>query len=325
MIEIDGLTRRYGDVTAVDDLSFTAADGEVTGFVGPNGAGKSTTMRMLLGLDRPSAGTARIDGRTYAELERPMTEVGALLDAGWIHPGRSARSHLLWLARTARLGSGAEIVDRVDEVLAHVGLHEVAGKRAGGFSLGMRQRLGLAGALLGRPGHLVLDEPLNGLDPEGVHWMRCLIRDYAERGNAVLVSSHLLSELSMTADSLVVIGRGRLIGQYATQEFVDSVGAAAIRVRVDRPDDLRAEVLTHGVAVETTGDGALSLSAPDLTTADVGELCFRLGLRVDELTRVTGSLEEAFLAATSGAVTYRSTPDTHPDRPTHDQTMEVAR
>jgi len=329
VIEIDGLTRRYGDVTAVDDLSFTAADGEVTGFVGPNGAGKSTTMRMLLGLDRPTAGTARIDGSAYQELDRPMTHVGALLDAGWIHPGRSARAHLLWLARTARLGTGFEIATRVDEVLAHVGLHEVASKKAGGFSLGMRQRLGLAGALLGRPGHLVLDEPLNGLDPEGVHWMRRLIRDYAERGNAVLVSSHLLSELAMTADSLVVIGRGRLIGQHSTEEFVRTTAPTSVRVRVDRPDELRDEVLRHGVTVESSGPGALSLRAPDLGTDDVGDLCFRLGLRVDELTLVTGSLEEAFLAATGESVTYRSTPDPvlpHAPAPmTTDDRLEVAR
>ena len=333
MIEVEGLTRRYGEHTAVDDLSFVARDGEVTGFVGPNGAGKSTTMRMLLGLERPTAGAARIDGHDYHELDRPMTHVGAMLDAGWVNPGRSARGHLTFLARTGRLDAS-----RVDAVLAQVGLADVAGRRAGGFSLGMRQRLGLAAALLGEPRHLVLDEPLNGLDPEGVHWMRRLIRDYAAAGNSVLVSSHLLSELAMTADSLVVIGRGRLIGQYSTEEFVASMSPGAVRARVDRPELLRRAALDRGWSVDDSGDGALTLRAADdqpagtpttaLASDDVGLVCFEEGLRVDELSVVTASLEDAFLRATAGSVDYRTgADDTHttPRTESAHTPLEVAR
>lgn len=298
MIEVEGLTRRYGSTTAVDSLSFDAEDGLVTGFVGPNGAGKSTTMRMLLGLERPDGGSVRINGHPYGALDRPMTHVGALLDAGWVHPGRSARAHLRWLAQVGRLRT-----ERVDAVLAHVGLDGVADRKVGGFSLGMKQRLGLAGALLGEPTHLVLDEPLNGLDPDGVHWMRRFIRGYAGQGNAVLVSSHLLSEMSMTADRLVVIGRGRLIGQDGTEDFVRSMSATTIRVRVDRPEVLREAALSRGWTVESTDTvdaadtGALTVSsprpsaaatrqpvsghpsAPDLDTASVGLVCFEAGLR----------------------------------------------
>ncbi|WP_200171478.1 ATP-binding cassette domain-containing protein [Tomitella cavernea] len=303
MIEVEGLSRRYGETMAVDSLSFTAEDGLVTGFVGPNGAGKSTTLRILLGLERADGGGAHIDGHSYGALDRPMSRVGALLDAGWVHPGRSARAHLRWLSQVGRIDA-----DRVGAVLTRVGLDGVADRRVGGFSLGMRQRLGLAGALLGEPAHLVLDEPLNGLDPDGVHWMRRFIRHYAECGNTVLVSSHLLSEMSLTADRLVVIGRGSLIGQYDTDEFVRSMSATSIRVRVDRPEVLCAAASARGWAVETTAPGALALSDPagGLDAPSVGQVCFAAGLRVDELTEVRGSLEDAFLAATGDALDYGS-------------------
>lgn len=323
MIEIDALTRRYGSNSAVDSLGFTAGDGIVTGFIGPNGAGKSTTLRILLGLEEPDAGTAHIDGRRYGELDRPMTQVGALLDAGWVHPGRTAHAHLRWVAHTGRIDPS-----RVDAALNDVGLHEVSGKRVGGFSLGMRQRLGLAAAMLGEPQHLVLDEPLNGLDPDGVHWMRRFIRDYAARGACVLVSSHLLSEMAITADRLAIIGQGRLIGQYDTGQFVRSATASAVRVRVDRGAELHDHALRHGWTVETADDGTLSLSAEGIDTDAVGRVCFDLGLRVDELTEVAGSLEEAFLAATGDTVEYHSGAGAvgFPARPTtDDQTMEVSR
>lgn len=302
MIEIRELTKTFGKATAVSGLSFTAADGEVTGFVGPNGAGKSTTMRVLIGLDTATSGEALIDGRPHRALARPAQEIGALLDAGWVHPNRSARAHLRWQARLAGVDA-----PRADECLELVGLADAADKRVGRFSLGMRQRLGIASALLGEPRHLVLDEPLNGLDPEGVHWMRGLIRDYAAAGNAVLVSSHLLSELAQTADSLVVIGRGRLIGQYSTAAFLDEHGDGTVEVRVDDPAALRDALVHRGLACSWEGgDAAVSVHGAGIDTATVGRVAHGLGLCVLELTARRASLEDAFLRATEGSVEYRT-------------------
>ena len=234
MIEAIGLTKRYGSTLAVDDLSFTVRPGVVTGFLGPNGAGKSTTMRMILGLDNPTSGSATIDGQPYAHLKRPLTSVGALLDANWIHPNRSARSHLRFMAAANKIDN-----PRVDEVLDTVGLASVANKAAGKFSLGMKQRLGIAGALLGDPGVLLFDEPVNGLDPEGIHWIRNLMTGLAAKGRTVFVSSHLLSEMAQTAEHLVVIGRGRLIADCSTEDFIARATQTSIRVRSPQLDGSR--------------------------------------------------------------------------------------
>ncbi|MGH8921561.1 MAG: ABC transporter ATP-binding protein, partial [Actinomycetes bacterium] len=235
MIEANGLTKSYGKTLAVNDLSFTVSPGRVTGFLGPNGAGKSTTMRMMLGLDRPNAGEVRIDGKRYTELTRPLHIVGALLDAKWIHPNRSARAHLRWLARSNKISA-----KRVDEVLGLVGLTDAAGKRAGGYSLGMSQRLGIAAALLGDPQVLLFDEPVNGLDPEGIAWIRTFMQSLAAQGRTVFVSSHLLSEMAITATELVVIGRGRLITRCTTAEFVENATQSTVRVRTPQTARLRS-------------------------------------------------------------------------------------
>jgi ABC-2 type transport system ATP-binding protein len=254
MIEAFGLTKTYGRTLAVDDLSFSVGPGRVTGFLGPNGAGKSTTMRMILGLDAPVSGRVLVEGRPYRSLREPLRVVGALLDARWVHPNRSARSHLLWLARSNRLP-----VSRVDEVLELVGLGGVAGRRAGGFSLGMSQRLGIAGALLGDPRVLLFDEPVNGLDPEGILWIRRFMQELASQGRTVFVSSHLLSEMALTAQDLVVIGRGRLIAQATTQEFIERAGSAGIRVRSPQLGKLSALLNQSGAVVRPVGgDGAES-------------------------------------------------------------------
>src|SRR5258708_6911703 len=234
MIEARGLTKRYGDKTAVEDLSFTVRPGVVTGFRGPNGAGKSTTIRMILGLDAPSAGSVTVNGRPYAACAAPLREVGALLEANAVHKGRSAREHLLALAATTGISRR-----RVDEVIAITGLTEVAGKRAGGFSLGMGQRLGIAAALLGDPRTLILDEPVNGLDPEGIHWIRNLLKGLAAQGRTVFVSSHLMSEMALTADHLIVIGRGRLIADLSVDEFVRKASKNIVRVRSPQATELR--------------------------------------------------------------------------------------
>ncbi len=234
MIEAVGLTKRYGSTLAVDNLSFTVRPGSVTGFLGPNGAGKSTTMRMILGLDNPTSGSAVIGGQSYAHLTRPLTQVGSLLDANWIHPNRSARAHLRFMAAANKLPTS-----RVDEVLDIVGLSSVAKKAAGKFSLGMKQRLGLAGALLGDPKVLLFDEPVNGLDPEGIFWIRTFMRNLAAQGRTVFVSSHLLSEMALTADHLIVIGRGRLIADSSTEEFIARSTRSSVRVRSPQLPELR--------------------------------------------------------------------------------------
>ncbi|WP_328389086.1 ABC transporter ATP-binding protein [Nocardia sp. NBC_00416] len=301
MIEVRGLTKHYGQTVAVQDLTFTVQPGQVTGFLGPNGAGKSTTMRMILGLDRPTAGTALINGRPYRQLRHPLREVGALLDAKWVHPNRSARAHLEWMA-----ASNALPKSRVEEVLRLVGLSEVAGKSAGGFSLGMSQRLGLAGALLGDPKVLLFDEPVNGLDPEGILWIRRFMQRLAAEGRTVLVSSHLLSEMSQTADHLVVIGRGRLISDSTTSEFIERASESSVRVRSPQLDELRSLLTSHNMTVkqnEGSADGA-ALVVNGVTSDAVGALAGEHNITLYELAPQRGSLEEAFMRMTGGDVQY---------------------
>ena len=296
-IEIRGLTKRYGRTLAVDHLSFGVDAGRVTGFVGPNGAGKSTTMRLLLGLDAADAGEARLGGKQYRDLSAPLSEVGALLDAGATHPGRRARSHLLWLARSNRIPSA-----RVDEVLDLVGLAAVARKRVGGFSLGMEQRLGIAAAMLGDPPVLVFDEPVNGLDPDGIRWIRTFLRSLADEGRTVLVSSHLMSELEDIADELVVIGRGRLIAHATVSELLSARSDGRVHVRTQQLTEVMAVLAAAGGVVTSTGSDALVVSGlePDRIAQIVGES----GLRLDELYRERASLEDAFIELTRDAVEY---------------------
>jgi ABC-2 type transport system ATP-binding protein len=298
MIEAEGLTKRYGRTLAVDDLSFSVRPGRVTGFLGPNGAGKSTTMRMILGLDAPNSGRVLVDGRAYRSLHEPLRVVGALLDARWVHPNRSARAHLMWLARSNRLPTA-----RVDEVLELVGLGGVAGRRAGGFSLGMSQRLGIAGALLGDPRVLLFDEPVNGLDPEGILWIRRFMRELAAQGRTVFVSSHLLSEMSLTAQDLVVIGRGKLIAQCSTEDFIRQAGDAGVRVRSPQLDTLRLALVDKGFQAVAT-DGVLTVGGA--TTEQVGDIAAANGVVLHELSTQTGSLEEAFMQLTGDSVEYSS-------------------
>ena len=296
-IEIQGLTKRYGRTLAVDDLSFTVETGRVTGFVGPNGAGKSTTMRLLLGLDAADAGEARVGGRRYGDLAAPLREVGALLDAGATHPGRRARSHLLWLARSNRLPAG-----RVDEVLELVGLAAVARKRTGGFSLGMEQRLGIAAAMIGNPPVLVFDEPVNGLDPDGIRWIRAFLRSLADEGRTVLVSSHLMSELEDIADEVVVIGRGRLIAQASVSELLSSRSDGRVHVRTPQVTEVMAALASAGGVVTSTSSDALVVSG--LEPDRIAQLVTERGLRLDELYRKRASLEDAFIELTRDAVEY---------------------
>ncbi len=296
MIEVSGLSKTFGPTTAVDHLSFTVNPGAVTGFLGPNGSGKSTTMRMILGLDNPTSGQALIDGQRYASLSKPLTKVGALLDANWVHPNRSARAHLRWLATSNGLSG-----KRVDEVLDTVGLTAVAGKAVGKFSLGMKQRLGLAGAILGDPQVLLFDEPVNGLDPEGILWIRQFMQSLAAAGRTVFVSSHLLSEMAVTAEHLIVIGKGRLIADAATADFISQSTESTVRVRSPRLADL-ADLLGRNQLRVTTGDGSLIVhNAP---IEQVGELAGAAGITLHELAGVQGSLEEAFMQLTGDSVEY---------------------
>lgn len=297
MIEAVGLTKRYGDKVAVDDLSFTVRPGVVTGFLGPNGAGKSTTMRMLLGLDRPTAGTATINGRPYEKLRAPLCEVGALLEARAIHTGRSARNHLRALGATHGIGRR-----RVDDVLEIVGLTHVADKRAGGFSLGMGQRLGIASALLGDPHTLILDEPVNGLDPEGILWIRNLLRALAAEGRTIFVSSHLMSEMSLTATHLIVVGLGRLIADASVAELTASAGHAVVRVRTEEAPRLRDLLAADGVSVTSTERDLLTVSG--LTSADIGKVAAEARIALIELTPQQASLEEAFMDLTRSTVEF---------------------
>ncbi|MGV9667961.1 ABC transporter ATP-binding protein [Nocardia niigatensis] len=301
MIELRGLTKHYGQTVAVSDLSFTVRPGQVTGFLGPNGAGKSTTMRMILGLDTPTSGTALIDGKPYHDLKRPFDTVGALLDAKWVHPNRSARSHLRWMAASNDIPQS-----RVEEVLRLVGLSEVAGKSAGGFSLGMSQRLGLAGALLGDPQVLLFDEPVNGLDPEGILWIRRFMQRLAGEGRTVLVSSHLLSEMAQTAEHLIVIGRGRLIADTTTKDFIEKASEQSVRVRSPQLDQLRSLLTSNGMTVREDGaeaDGA-ALVVAGVTSDAVGKLAGANDITLYELSPQRASLEEAFMRMTGGAVQY---------------------
>ncbi|GAA4226891.1 ABC transporter ATP-binding protein [Actinomadura meridiana] len=297
MIEAENLTKRYGDKTAVDDLSFTVHPGRVTGFLGPNGAGKSTTMRLLLGLDRPHRGDARICGVHYTDLPAPLRVVGALLEARAVHTGRSAYNHLLCLAQTQGIGR-----KRVDEVVELVGLTGAARKRAGGFSLGMGQRLGIAAALLGDPSVLILDEPVNGLDPEGIVWIRTLMQRLAAEGRTVFVSSHLMNEMAVTAEHLIVIGRGRLIADCSTEEFIERSTEKMVAVR--SPDAARlANVLVDEGARVTSGDDGF-LTVTHMEAPRVGELAAAEGVVLHELTPKRGSLEAAFMELTRESVEY---------------------
>jgi ABC-2 type transport system ATP-binding protein len=299
MIVTRGLTKRYGKTKAVDDLSFTVTPGVVTGFLGPNGSGKSTTMRMVMGLDVPDAGTATVNGLLYDELRWPLREVGALLDARAFHPGRSAYDHLLWLAQTNGIAR-----TRIDEVLDIVGLTSVARKRAGTFSLGMGQRLGIAGALLGDPGVLLFDEPVNGLDPEGIRWVRHLLRDLAAEGRTVLVSSHLINEMALTAERLVVIGRGALIAQTGVDEFVARNCAQSVRVVTPTPQRFVSALSRAGYRPVVDADGTIAVTG--MSAAQVGELAADESLTMHELTPVRASLEDAFMQLTSSSVEYRA-------------------
>ncbi|MEU6410355.1 ATP-binding cassette domain-containing protein [Microbispora sp. NPDC046933] len=297
MIEAHGLTKRYGGKVAVDNLSFTVRPGVVTGFLGPNGAGKSTTMRMILGLDAPGAGQATVNGRRYTRHAAPLHEVGALLEARAVHPGRSGYDHLFALAATTGISRR-----RVDEVIDLVGLGEVAHKRVGGFSLGMGQRLGIASALLGDPATLILDEPVNGLDPEGILWIRTLLKGLAAEGRTVFVSSHLMSEMALTAEQLVIVGRGRLIADVPVADFVRDSSRLTTRVRSPQADRLRD--LLAGPDVTVTADGTGVLRVHGLGGEAVGRIAARNGVTLYELTPVHVSLEEAFMELTRDAVEY---------------------
>ncbi|MEU4248579.1 ATP-binding cassette domain-containing protein [Amycolatopsis sp. NPDC026612] len=295
MIEATALTKRYGATTAVNELTFTARSGRVTGFLGPNGAGKSTTMRLILGLDRPDAGRVLVDGVPYRQLKDPLRTVGAMLDATWRHPGRSGRDHLRWLAATNGIPD-----KRVEEVLTLVGLTSVGKTRVLQYSLGMQQRLGIAAALLGNPRVLVFDEPVNGLDPEGMAWIRQLLHSLAAEGRTVFVSSHLLPEMAQTAQDLVVIGRGRLIYQGTMDSFIAQTKDHGVRVRTPHADELRAALT--GQAEFTEADGAFVVSGLD--SDRIGQLAFDAGATLHELNPLTGSLEQAYLDLTRDAVEF---------------------
>ena len=299
MIVADNLTKRYGDKTAVDGVSFTVAPGRVTGFLGPNGAGKSTTMRMIVGLDRPTAGRVTVGGQDYRQLRSPLTEVGVLLDAKAVHTGRSARDHLRAMAATHGIGR-----QRVDEVIELTGIGSVAGKRAGGFSLGMGQRLGIAAALLGDPHTLILDEPVNGLDPEGVRWVRQFVRHLAAEGRTVLLSSHLMSEMSQTADHVIVLGRGRVLADAPLPELVRTWTTTTLLVRSPRLSELVAALEITDATVSAVEPGAAQITG--ITPQSVGDIAAGHGIPLYELTPRVGSLEDAYLALTDDAVEYKT-------------------
>ena len=297
MIEAQGLTKRYGDKLAVDGLTFTVRPGMVTGFLGPNGAGKSTTMRLILGLDAPTSGSVTVNGRPYQEFTAPLHEVGALLEARSIHPGRSACRHLLALAQTSGIRRS-----RVDQVIEAVGLREVARRRAGGFSLGMGQRLGIAAALLGDPRTIILDEPVNGLDPEGIVWIRSLLAELAAQGRTVLVSSHLMSEMALMAQRLIVIGRGRLIADTTVTEFIAEASQDVVWVRSTDQAALAAALGLPASAARRAGDGALQVTGR--STDQIGRAAAAAGITLLELAEQHASLEEAFMNITRDAVEF---------------------
>ncbi len=299
MIEIQGLTKRYGAKTAVDDITATIRPGIVTGFLGPNGAGKSTTMRTVIGLDRPTSGTVTVNGKRYAEHRDPMHEVGALLDAKAIHTGRTAHNHLLAMAATHGIGKA-----RVHEVIAMTGLESVANKRVGGFSLGMGQRLGIAAALLGDPQTLILDEPVNGLDPEGVIWVRQLTKHLASQGRTIFLSSHLMSEMAQTADQLIVLGRGRIIADAPMREILALATGTAVTVRTPQAAELASRLAGSDVTVTSTEGGLLKVVG--LASAQIGEVAAAAGIVLHELTPVEASLEDAYLELTQDDVEYHA-------------------
>jgi ABC-2 type transport system ATP-binding protein len=303
LIDAQHLTKRYGEKTAVDDMTFTVRPGVVTGFLGPNGSGKSTTMRLILGLDAPTGGAVTVNGKRYRDHPAPLHEVGVLLEARSIHTGRSARNHLLALAQTHGIPRS-----RVDELIELVGLHDVARKRAGQFSLGMEQRLGIASALLGDPQTVMLDEPINGLDPEGIHWIRDLLRTLAAEGRTVFLSSHLMSEMAITAEHLIIIGRGRLIRDVSVAEFVAQHSKKAVRVRSPQSHELRERVLGPEVRVSSDEPGVLEIEG--LTASQVGQAAARNGFELHELTPYQASLEEAFMNLTRDEIEYRTTTPT---------------
>jgi ABC-2 type transport system ATP-binding protein len=299
VIEARDLTKRYGDTLAVDGLTFTVQPGVVTGFLGPNGAGKSTTMRLILGLDAATSGSVTVNGKAYAEHRRPLQEVGALLEARSTHPGRTARNHLLALAATAGISRR-----RVDDVIDMVGLAGVAGHRAKSFSLGMGQRLGIASALLGDPATLILDEPVNGLDPDGIRWIRHLLRGLADEGRTVLLSSHLMSEMQLTADHVIIVGRGRLLRDQSMADFIADAGADVVRVRSPEARKLADLLAGDRVTVREVGDGVLDLVG--LSTDDVGLAAAAAQLTLLELSCKGASLEEAYMALTEDSVEFHS-------------------
>jgi ABC-2 type transport system ATP-binding protein len=308
MIEAHNLTKRYGSTLAVDSVNFTVQPGKVTGFLGPNGAGKSTTMRMIVGLDRPTHGSVTVNGRPYAQHHAPLTEVGALLEAKAVHTGRSATNHLRALAATHGFAK-----KRIDEVIEMTGLQTVARKRVGGFSLGMAQRLGIAAALLGEPHTLILDEPVNGLDPEGVIWVRNLVRYLASEGRTVFLSSHLMSEMAVTADHIIVIGRGRIIADAPVADIVAQATGTAVRVRSPQATRLVELLRGPGVTVTTSEPGLLEVTGS--TAEKIGEAAASAQLVLHELTPIKGSLEEAYMSLTAESTEFHSAPtgEHHPD------------
>ncbi|MFD7451835.1 ATP-binding cassette domain-containing protein [Kitasatospora sp. NPDC059827] len=307
MIELRQLTKRHRDTVVVDGLTFTVRPGRVTGFLGPNGAGKSTTLRLMLGLERPDQGHVHYEGKAYHELREPLRYIGALLEAKAVQNSRTAYHHLLWLARTNRIGPA-----RVREVLALVGLESVSSRRAGGFSLGMGQRLGIAAALLGDPQTLLLDEPVNGLDPQGVRWIRTLLRGLAAEGRTILVASHLMSEMAITAEHLVVIGRGRLLADTGTDDFIADNCRPQVLVRTSQPDRLLGALTRAGLTAHQEERGAVVVD--DAGTQQVGRIAAEAGLVPGELTTRTASLEDAFLRLTGTAAQYRAEALTGTDR-----------
>jgi ABC-2 type transport system ATP-binding protein len=300
-IEVSGLRKRFGPQQALDGMTFTVQPGQVTGFVGPNGAGKSTTMRVILGLDDPDAGTALVGGRRYVTLRNPLSHLGALLDAGALQPSRSARNHLLWLAHSQGLGRR-----RVDEVIAQAGLDAVAGRKAGGYSLGMRQRLGIAAAMLGDPPILMMDEPFNGMDPEGIVWMRTFLRSLAAQGRAILVSSHLMSELEDTADHLVVVGRGTVIADTSVADLISRASNGQVQLRTAQREQAMAVLATAGGRVAVTGPDTLTVG--DLSAERTVAALAAAGISFSEVSAHRASLEEAYMELTRDAVEFRAAP-----------------
>jgi ABC-2 type transport system ATP-binding protein len=298
-IEVIGLRKRYGPAMALDGMTFTVSPGQVTGFVGPNGAGKSTTMRVILGLDKPDEGTALIGGKPYATLRNPLYHVGALLDAGALQPSRSARGHLLWLAHSQGLGAG-----RVDKVIEQAGLREVARRKAGGYSLGMRQRLGIAAALLGDPPILMMDEPFNGMDPEGIVWMRVFLRSLAAEGRAILVSSHLMSELEDTADHLVVVGRGKVIADTSVADMIARASGDRVSLRTGAPADAMAVLARAGATVAASASDQLTIQ--DLSPERIVAALTQAGVSFSEVSAHRATLEEAYMELTRDAVEFRA-------------------